>query len=59
MLSIFLGYIFGALVATPLLLTGKKSFGSKLPFGTFLSAAIFVWMLWGEIIIDWYLGGLT
>lgn len=54
-LCYFIAFILGALVALPLLATGKKELSSKLPFGTFLavSALITVWL--GVPILGWYL----
>jgi prepilin signal peptidase PulO-like enzyme (type II secretory pathway) len=46
----------GALVGVVLLARGKKSMNSKLPFGTFLSAATVVCLFWGNQLISWYLG---
>jgi leader peptidase (prepilin peptidase)/N-methyltransferase len=52
--ALFLSYILGGLFAAALLIFGKKSWGDKLPFGTFLTVATFVTMLYGETLIRWY-----
>ena len=52
--ALFLSYILGGLFAAGLLIFGKKSWGDKLPFGTFLTVATFVTMLYGETLIRWY-----
>ena len=54
LLMIFLASILGTLASLPGLLTGKRTFTSKLPFGPFLIAATAVSLLFGPSIIDWY-----
>jgi leader peptidase (prepilin peptidase) / N-methyltransferase len=54
--AIFIAYLLGAAVGLALMSFGKKELGSKLPFGTFLSVATIVMMLWGDQIVNWYLG---
>lgn len=56
LLCLFLSYVIGAFVAIPLLLLGRKSWGSEVPFGTFLAVGAFVVMLWGGEIMGWYRG---
>ncbi len=51
-LSSFIGGIAGGL----LILTGRGSMASKVPFGTFLAAAALVASLWGDTIVNWYVG---
>lgn len=50
----FLAYFLGAIVSGFLLLLRTKKLTDRLPFGTFLTAAAFLAMLWGEKIINWY-----
>lgn len=50
----FLAYFFGGVVALILLVIGRKKITDKLPFGTFLTVAAFLAMLWGERFIEWY-----
>jgi leader peptidase (prepilin peptidase) / N-methyltransferase len=52
--AIFLSYILGSLVSIPLLLSGKKKFGSKIPLGVFLAAGTVITVLWGTEIKDFY-----
>lgn len=54
LLALSLAYMSGALVGVGLVLGGKKSMGSKLPFGVFLSVACLVCMFWGTEILRWY-----
>ncbi len=53
--ALFLAYILGGIFATFLLIFGKKHLGDKLPFGTFLTLATFVILLYGDVLIRWYL----
>lgn len=55
-LAVFLlAYTIGAVVSVGLLLAGRKKMGDQLPFGTFLTIAAFIAMVWGEEIIQRYL----
>lgn len=51
---IFMASLLGSLVAIPALLLGKKSMGSRLPYGPFLITAAFIVILFGDGLIDWY-----
>lgn len=53
-LMIFLASLGGSLVALPLLLSGKATRTSRIPFGPFLLAATFLVFLFGSQIISWY-----
>ncbi len=53
-LLLFLASFIGTLVALPLMIAGKASRTSKLPFGPFLIAAAFVVTLYGERIVNQY-----
>ena len=54
-----IAYIGGAVIALSLLAFGQKQMASKLPFGTFLAAATFVTMIYGQQIVAeyWRLAG--
>lgn len=52
-----LAYFSGSVVAAVLLLTKRKGWSSLLPFGTFLSLAGVVTLVWGQNILQWYLRG--
>ena len=54
-LVLFLSSLIGALVGALLLVAGRRSWQTRLPFGTFLAAAAFVASLSGEAIVAWYL----
>lgn len=53
--ALFIAYIVGAVWALGLVLTKKASLGARIPFGTFLSLATLVTLLYGGRILDWYL----
>jgi len=55
LVCLFLAYILGGLVGLGLIFSGRKGIKSELPFGTFLSVAAVVTMLWGDQILNWYL----
>jgi prepilin signal peptidase PulO-like enzyme (type II secretory pathway) len=54
LMMIFAASILGSLIAIPLMLTGRKSIGSRIPFGPFLILATFLVLLFGQIPIDYY-----
>ncbi|MBI4186338.1 MAG: prepilin peptidase [Chloroflexi bacterium] len=51
-----LGAILGGVVAGGLLLLKVKKRKEAIPFGPFLSLATIVALLWGQQIVDWYVG---
>jgi prepilin signal peptidase PulO-like enzyme (type II secretory pathway) len=54
-LALMLAYLSGSMVGIGLILSGRKKFGSQIPFGVFLSTATIISLFWGQIIINWYL----
>ncbi|MBI3963478.1 MAG: prepilin peptidase [Candidatus Kerfeldbacteria bacterium] len=54
--ALFLAYLSGAVVSIGLVLFRRKRWKSMVPFGTFLTAATFVTLLFGSALLDWYLG---
>lgn len=55
-LMIFLASILGTLTVIPGLITGKKTLTARIPFGPFLIVATFITLLFGQELLDWYLG---
>jgi leader peptidase (prepilin peptidase)/N-methyltransferase len=55
-LVLFLASLAGAAAGVLALAIGRRSLQSRLPFGTFLAIAAFVASLWGDAIVDWYIG---
>lgn len=57
-LLVFLASLIGTLIAVPLLVSGKASRTSHLPFGPFLILAATIVVLFGQSILDWYTSSL-
>lgn len=51
----FIAYIFGLLVALPLLCTGQADRKTPLPMGAFLMPALLLFLYTGEKILHWYI----
>ena len=45
-------YVLGALVGVVLLLTGRKHLTDRVPFGTFLSVATLLFLVWGKELLQ-------
>lgn len=56
--SLLLAVILGGLVAVILLVTGLRKRKEGVPFGPFLSLAALITLLWGNGLVNWYLGVL-
>jgi leader peptidase (prepilin peptidase)/N-methyltransferase len=54
-LVLFLASLAGALIGIVLTLARRRSFQSRLPFGTFLALAAYASSLVGDALITWYL----
>jgi prepilin signal peptidase PulO-like enzyme (type II secretory pathway) len=52
---LLLAYILGSITGLGLIAFGRKSLGSKLPFGSFLSVSAIITMLYGDLLVEWYL----
>jgi prepilin signal peptidase PulO-like enzyme (type II secretory pathway) len=56
LVAAFIGIMLGGVAAAGLLVSGQRRFGEYLPFGPFLAAGGIVAALWGEPLLEWYLG---
>lgn len=56
--ALFFAYVGGGLFGIFLLATKRKSWGSQIPFGTFLAAGTLVTLLWGYPLVRWYVTAL-
>ena len=56
LLSVLLGVLAGGGVAICLLLAGRKGRKEAIPFGPFLALGGAIALLWGDQILEWYLG---
>ena len=54
LLSLFMASLYGAIVSIPLMISGRATMKSALPFGPFLSSGIITSALAGEKIVFWY-----
>ena len=55
-LALLLGIVGGGLVAIILVILRLRSRKDPIPFGPFLAVAAMVTLIWGEPILDWYMG---
>ena len=55
LVALFIAYLTGAIFGLILIAGKKKKMKDPMPFGTFLSASTLVALLYGKIILDWYL----
>ncbi|MBI5728531.1 MAG: prepilin peptidase [Candidatus Magasanikbacteria bacterium] len=56
LVAIFLAYVSGAIINIGFLAWRRRQFSDETPFGTYLAAATFFTMFFGDKIIGWYLG---
>ena len=54
LVALFLAFMIGAIIGMGLILSGKKSLKSEVPFGPFLVTGTLIALFWGQLIIDWY-----
>lgn len=53
-LAVFLGFFIGAVVSVGLVLGGRKTLKSVVPFGPFLILGSLLCFVWGSQILNWY-----
>lgn len=58
LVGFFLSFLIGGVWASLLLMTGKKKFGQKVPFGPFMVMGLVLALIWGDEIWIWYVGML-
>ncbi len=54
LVALFLAYVLGSFFGIILLSSGKKHLSDKVAFGTFLTLATFLTLLYGSQIVGWY-----
>ncbi|MBI3980772.1 prepilin peptidase [Candidatus Microgenomates bacterium] len=54
-LALFIAFVGGAMVGLLLIVLGKKKFGQTVPLAPFLMTGMYIALLWGDKIINWYL----
>jgi prepilin signal peptidase PulO-like enzyme (type II secretory pathway) len=52
--GLFLGFLFGAIIGTIMVLLKKKGFSSEVPFAPFLVAGVIISFFFGSNIVNWY-----
>lgn len=57
--TIFMGSLAGTLVGIPWAVLNRKNMQAAIPFGPFLALGGLVYVLWGELIVNWYFGFLS
>jgi len=55
LVALMLAFLIGAIIGLVLIILGRKSLKSEIPFGPFLVLATFLVLFLGEKIINWYL----
>ena len=55
LLALFLAFFIGAIIGIGLIIAGKKTLKSEIPFGPFLVSGTFLALFFGPKILDWYL----
>jgi prepilin signal peptidase PulO-like enzyme (type II secretory pathway) len=58
LISLFLAFFFGAIIGIGLIILGKKTLKSEVPFGPFLISGFALTFFFGQTLINWYLTGL-
>jgi prepilin signal peptidase PulO-like enzyme (type II secretory pathway) len=54
-LALLIAYIIGAVVGLSLVWSKHKDFQSRIALGPFLAIGAIITLIWGQMIIDWYL----
>ena len=55
LVALFLSFLIGAIIGVGLLISGRKTLKSEVPFGPFLVTGTFIALFWGQTIISCYL----
>jgi len=59
LVALFSAFFLGAIIGIGLIVFGKKSLKSEVPFGPFLATGTLIAFFWGPEIIRWYLNFFT
>jgi len=54
--TVFMSSLMGTIVGIPYGLIKKGTLKAAIPFGPFLALGAFIYVLWGQYIIEWYFG---
>jgi len=56
--TIFASSVIGGAIGLLLVLTSKKGWGSRIPYGPYIALAALLWVFFGRELINWYFGFL-
>ena len=56
LISIFIGALLGSIYGIYMMLTDKMTRKTRIPFGPFISLGAVIMILYGNILINWYIG---
>ncbi|MFC1721991.1 prepilin peptidase [Patescibacteria group bacterium] len=59
LLLLLIAFVGGSIISLILVALKVKGMKDAVPFGTFLTAAAIVMLIWGQPVIDWYMGLLS
>ena len=55
LVALFSAFFIGAIIGIGLIIAGKKTLKSQVPFGPFLVTGTFIALFWGQNLINWYI----
>ena len=55
LVALFSAFFIGAIIGIGLIILGKKTLKSQIPFGPFLVVGTFIALFWGQNLINWYI----
>jgi len=55
LVALFLAFFIGGIIGIGLIISGKRTLKSEVPFGPFLVLGTFIALFWGSQITNWYL----
>jgi leader peptidase (prepilin peptidase)/N-methyltransferase len=58
LISIFIGALFGSIYGIYMMVSGAMTRKTRIPFGPFISLGAVIMILFGNILINWYIGML-
>jgi len=57
LIALFLAFLIGAIIGIILIVKGKKTLESEVPFAPFLVIGTLIAFFWGQGLLNWYLSG--
>jgi leader peptidase (prepilin peptidase)/N-methyltransferase len=53
--SVFSSSIIGGIASLIMILTGKKEWQSRIPYGPYIALAAIIWIFYGTSLVNWYM----